>query len=148
MTEHNNKYQNGKIYKITDIGYTKCYIGSTIQPLSKRMAEHRRHHNQYLSGTKNYIYSFELFDEFGMENCKIELLEEYSCENKEQLNKKAGEYIRKLNVLIKGQKEEAKQNIIMIVKNKYQNEIKYIVKESKKKCQNIIKHIVKKTKKN
>ena len=28
MTQ-NNKYANGKIYKITDNAYTKCYIGST-----------------------------------------------------------------------------------------------------------------------
>ena len=37
-----NKYANGKIYKITDIGYNKCYIGSTIQPLCKRMLGHRQ----------------------------------------------------------------------------------------------------------
>ena len=23
-----NKYKNGKIYKIVDVGYSKCYIGS------------------------------------------------------------------------------------------------------------------------
>ena len=33
-----NKYQRGKIYKIVDIGCTKCYIGSTIETLSNRMS--------------------------------------------------------------------------------------------------------------
>ena len=30
-----NKYQNSKIYKIVDVGYNKCYIGSTVEELSK-----------------------------------------------------------------------------------------------------------------
>ncbi len=35
-------YQNGKIYKIQDIGGNMCYIGSTTKDfLSKRMVEHR-----------------------------------------------------------------------------------------------------------
>eukprot|EP01080_Neovahlkampfia_damariscottae_P012895 gene12895-7314_t len=34
-------YQNGKIYKIINLTNEKCYIGSTTQKLSVRMAEHR-----------------------------------------------------------------------------------------------------------
>ena len=37
-----NRYQNGKIYKITDVGYNNCYIGSTTESLSQRMARHRK----------------------------------------------------------------------------------------------------------
>ena len=44
----NNKYQNGKIYKITDVGYNKCYIGSTTEGLSTRMARHRASFKQFL----------------------------------------------------------------------------------------------------
>ena len=79
MTQ-NNKYANGKIYKITDNAYTKCYIGSTIQPLSSRIGGHRRDYKRYLDGKRNFITSFALFEEFGVENCKIELMEEYPCE--------------------------------------------------------------------
>ena len=39
--ENQNKYHNGKIYQIVDIAYTKCYIGSTTEELSMRMARHR-----------------------------------------------------------------------------------------------------------
>ena len=84
MTQ-NNKYSNGKIYKITDNAYTKCYIGSTIQPLSSRMGGHRREYKRYLLGNFTLITSFLLFQEFGKENCKIEIIEEYPCENLEQL---------------------------------------------------------------
>ena len=37
-----NKLKNGKIYKIVDVGYNKCYIGSTCESLSQRMARHRK----------------------------------------------------------------------------------------------------------
>ena len=88
--ENYNKYKNSKIYKIVDIGYNKCYIGSTIQALSSRMSKHRA---SYLSNTKD-CYSCHLFDEFGLENCKIELIELYPCENKEQLKQREGYHIQ------------------------------------------------------
>ena len=96
MTQ-DNKYSNGKIYKITDNAYTKCYIGSTIQPLSTRMGGHRRNYKKYLNGNCPLTTSFLLFEEFGIENCKIELVEECPCENLEQLLKKEGSYIQNLD---------------------------------------------------
>ena len=42
-----NRYENGKIYKITDVGYNKCYIGSTCENLSKRMERHRKQYKEY-----------------------------------------------------------------------------------------------------
>ena len=85
-----NKYANGKIYKITDIGYNKCYIGSSIQPLCKRMVEHRAKFKQFRSGKIRVITSFGLFEEYGVENCKIELIEEFPCDTKEQLLQREG----------------------------------------------------------
>ena len=67
-----NKYQNAKIYKITDIAYNKCYIGSTTESLSLRMARHRTGFKQFLNGIKKFISSYDLFKEFGIKNCKIE----------------------------------------------------------------------------
>ena len=66
-----NKYTNGKIYKIVDVGYTKCYIGSTTEPtLGRRMAKHRGDyaHYQRVEGNKGRVSSYSLFDEFGVEN--------------------------------------------------------------------------------
>lgn len=86
-----NKYHKAKIYKIVDNKYTKCYIGSTCQDLSKRIAEHRRnfrckqHHN---------VSVYQLFREFGIENCKIELIEHFPSNSKEELAKREGEIIR------------------------------------------------------
>ena len=93
--ENLNKYQNGKIYKITDNAYTECYIGSTTQPLCNRMAEHRKSYKAFKNGTYHFVSLYDLFDKFGVENCKIELVAETPCETKEQLRKIEGEYIRK-----------------------------------------------------
>jgi len=87
-------YQNGKIYKIvvnTEEEY-KPYVGSTCEALSRRMAEHR---TNYKRKGKN-ISSHKLFDEFGIENCKIILLEECPCENREQLLMKEREWLDKI----------------------------------------------------
>ena len=99
-----NKYKNGKIYKIVDVGYNKCYIGSTCESLSKRMARHR---SKYLYGSEKdkgrRINS--LFDDFGVENCKIELVVEYPCSNKMELLRQEGYHIREnecVNKIVSG----------------------------------------------
>jgi hypothetical protein len=87
-------YSKGKVYKIvvdTEMEY-KPYIGSTCESLSRRMSEHR---SNYKRKGKN-ISSHELFDKFGVENCKIILLEEYPCENREQLMMKEREWFDKI----------------------------------------------------
>jgi hypothetical protein len=87
-------YKNGKIYKITDIAYTKMYIGSTCQPLSKRFTNHKKDYKLWKNGKRGKFTSFDLFDEFGIENCKIELIENYECNCKDELLKKEGEHIK------------------------------------------------------
>ena len=96
-----NKYQNAKIYKITDIAYNKCYIGSTTESLSLRMAHHRAEFKRFLRGSaKGYMRSYDLFNEYGVENCKIELIEYYKCNTMQEFRRKEGEHIKN-NVLIK-----------------------------------------------
>lgn len=95
----NRDYLKGLIYKIvvnTDEEY-KPYVGSTIQGLAERMGGHRRGYKRYKEGKgKLLCSSFNLFDRFGVEKCKIILLEEYSCENKIQLIKKEREWFDKI----------------------------------------------------
>ena len=95
MSISDNKYQHGKIYKITDVAYNKCYIGSTVETLSNRMAKHRNLHKRWIQGTvKHSTCCSEIFEEFGMDNCKIELLEHFSCKSKDELNAREGFYIQ------------------------------------------------------
>jgi len=88
-------YTNGKIYQIIDNANTKRYIGSTtLNLLSQRFQQHKMAYKLWKQTNKGYYTTFIIFEEFGVENCQIELVEQCSCENKDQLNKKEGEYIR------------------------------------------------------
>ena len=104
-----NKYHNGKIYKIVDIGYNKCYIGSKTESLSMRMARHRSQYKKR-EGMIGKVCSFNLFDMYGIENCKIELIEKFSCETKEELLKREGQYIQSLDCINKNVAGRTKQD--------------------------------------
>ena len=126
-----NRYENGKIYKIVDVGYNKCYIGSTCEKLSQRMARHKACYNQYLTGkTKNTITSFILFDEYGFENCKIELIENFSCNNKEELLKREGFFIEKSNCVNRCLSGRNRSEYSKYYREKFPEE----VKQTKKIC--------------
>jgi len=94
-------YQNSKIYTIrckTDDSL--IYVGSTIQPLSKRMVEHRSKHNK--ENNENFTKPLYIkMREIGIENFYIELHEDFPCERKEQLEKREGEIIRNIGTLNK-----------------------------------------------
>jgi len=85
-------YQNSKIYKLYSPSKNIIYIGSTTQPLCKRLALHLSDYKMYNNNnSKKYYTSFLVLD---CEDYKIELLEDYSCNNRQQLEKKEGEYIK------------------------------------------------------
>ena len=48
--EISNKYLKGKIYKVVDIGYNKCYVGSTCAELSHRMSGHINKYKGFVNG--------------------------------------------------------------------------------------------------
>lgn len=79
-------YAKSKIYKLQhDDGY--FYIGSTVNELRKRLRQHKDniHPNQRV-----YKHIAGEWDKV-----RIVLIEEFSCENKEQLRRKEDEYIQK-----------------------------------------------------
>jgi hypothetical protein len=91
-------YANGKIYKLVSFQTDKVYIGSTCEKLSARKARHISKYKSFLSGRDNYITSFELIK---LGDIDIVLLEEFPCENKEQLHKRERYYIDSNNCVNK-----------------------------------------------
>ena len=88
-------YNNGKIYKIESHLGDKIYIGSTTKEyLSQRMDAHRRDYKRWKNGKFTLTNSFKLFDEYGVENCQIVLLESYPCNSKDELTAKEAYYIK------------------------------------------------------
>ena len=88
------RYTTGKIYKIVNIGYDMCYYGSTIQELSSRMSTHRANFKRFESIGATNISVYRIFEKYGVENCKIELVESYACKNRSELESREGFYIR------------------------------------------------------
>lgn len=84
-------YSKGKIYSIRSRTSDLVYIGSTVQPLHKRLSVHVRNKRSYDAGKRRFTSSFEIIEQG---NYYIELVEEYPCENKEQLLKREGEIQR------------------------------------------------------
>lgn len=88
-------YNNGKIYKIESSLGDKVYYGSTTkQYLSQRMTRHRGSYNMWLEGKCNLVMAYKLFDEYGIENCKIVLVENYPCKTKDELTAREAYYIK------------------------------------------------------
>ena len=65
-------YSRAKIYKIWNMIDKDIYIGSTCQPLSKRMAKHRSSLN---TTHKKHYKLYQKMKDIGVENFYIELLE-------------------------------------------------------------------------
>lgn len=78
-------FLEGKIYKIL-CPDNYFYIGSTCQSLQRRLWNHKCTCKGKL---KSHI------DKIGWDNIKIVLLEEYSCNSRQELFKKETEYIEK-----------------------------------------------------
>ena len=90
-----NKYEKGKIYKITDVAYNDCYYRSTIEPLTKRMIHHKHKYLNQNASQETCVRSVNsIFNKYGFENCKIELVENFPCASKEELAKREGHYIK------------------------------------------------------
>ena len=95
-------YQKGKIYKILNTETDDVYIGSTIQPLSKRLNCHKH------SITHARMKLYKLMCELGVNKFYIELVENCPCSSKEELHAREGHWIRAcgtLNQCVAGRKK-------------------------------------------
>ena len=97
-------YSNSKIYKIQCRNKEgEIYIGSTTkQYLSQRMDNHHSAYRFWKKGGKtNKCKSFDIFDLYGVENCEIELIENFVCESKDQLRAREGYHIQSIKCVNK-----------------------------------------------
>ena len=92
MPKQTIDYSTGKIYKIISSTSNYVYIGSTTNTLSTRFSLHK---SQYKSG-KNKNLSM-IFDNNNIDNCYIELIKNYPCSCRNELEREEGIEIRKIN---------------------------------------------------
>lgn len=87
MSKIDPRYKRGKIYCVRcRYDDELCYVGSTIQTLSNRMAAHR---------SKNTCLLHKYVDG-DWDNWYIELYENYQCNNKPELDKREGQITREI----------------------------------------------------
>ena len=66
------------------------FASSTCAKLSKRMERHRADYIIYLGGKKHFTTVYKIFNEYGKENCKLDLVANYPCHSKQELLKREG----------------------------------------------------------
>jgi hypothetical protein len=125
-------YESGKIYKLQcSDGY--YYIGSTIQTLKERLILHKRKAKQEGS-VKNKKFSH--INQLGWDNVEILLLQDYTCQNKRELEKKEQEFINLNDVLCLNtqrafQTKEERSDYMRDFRSSHQDEIRSQMKEWK-----------------
>jgi group I intron endonuclease len=116
-------YSKGKIYKIVNNIDDEIYVGSTTQPLYKRMENHRRNCRNEKKQSRR-IYSHML--EHGIHNFKIILIEEYPCKNKMELERRERHFIEVM-------KSKLNTNLPTRTDREYYQDNKEYIKEKSRK---------------
>jgi hypothetical protein len=86
-------YRVGHVYKIySELDEDMIYIGSTFRKLEHRLARHKSDYKE-----KRYnMTSYNIFDIYGVDTCKIELIKSYPVCDREHLYMYEQLYINKL----------------------------------------------------
>ena len=84
-------FSKGKIYKITNDFNDDVYVGSTCNTLIKRFSTHK------CDALRTDFQNRELYilmNKIGRTRFRIELIEDYPCEDKYKLKQREGYFIR------------------------------------------------------
>lgn len=129
------KYSRGKIYRLVNDIDSDIYIGSTCETLAKRKGKHKR---EARTNTERRVYKH--LNQVGWDNVHIILIEEYPCQNIEQLKARERHWIEKINPTLntyiplrtrKEWYEENKEEVLNKRKEYCENKAD-VVKQSKK----------------
>jgi group I intron endonuclease len=135
-------FSKAKIYKITNDYNDEVYIGSTCDTLNKRLSKHKGDAND-TNKNKNRLF-YKLMNEIGFERFRIDLIENYPCEDRYALRQREGYWIRQLgtlNLKIAGRESEEyhkdyyeknKNKILEYHKNYHENNKTKILEYHKK----------------
>jgi hypothetical protein len=83
-------YQKGKIYKLWSPSKNLVYYGSTTESLSSRLAKH----SYTYKNQDKYKNKYSAFKVLECDDYKLELVKLFPCNNRQQLLKEEGEYIK------------------------------------------------------
>jgi group I intron endonuclease len=95
----NNAFKNAKIYKLTNTVDDEIYIGSTSSTLQRRLSTHKANAKVH---TQRPIYQH--LNKVGMNNVSIELIEDFPCDNKVQLEVREQHWVNTLKPTLNSRK--------------------------------------------
>ena len=84
-----NKYNNSIIYKIFSPSTDEVYVGSSVRTKEERFYKHKYDYKNYKLKKRRYCSSFEILK---YDDCEINVLENFSCNNVKELHKREGYY--------------------------------------------------------
>ena len=93
-----NKYKDGKIYKLTDNTNGNIYYGSTYLPLEIRLGNHNAKFKQFIKNQDHWRQSFRILIN---NDYIIEKIEDYPCNSQRELEKREDYYINNFNCINK-----------------------------------------------
>jgi hypothetical protein len=91
----------GRIYKIVAGQGHECYIGSTIQELRYRFRHHKLRYKKWKNEATGGCSVFQLFDQYGVENCHILLIKQYEVVDRNHLEVYENLWIKKMKSINK-----------------------------------------------
>lgn len=91
-------YSQAKIYKITNDYNDDIWIGSTCDTLVKKFSVHKA---ESIRNLRKDCIIHNLIREHGFDRFRIQLIEDFPCEDLYQLRQRQGYYIRELKAINK-----------------------------------------------
>ena len=91
-------YSQAKIYKITNDVNNDIWIGSTCDTLVKKFSVHKA---DAIRNLRKDCIIHNLIREHGFDRFRIQLIEEFPCDDVYQLRQRQGHHIRELNAINK-----------------------------------------------
>jgi hypothetical protein len=88
-------YQQGKIYKLISSETNDVYVGSTCKSLKERMINHKAMYKQ--SSVAQKKLNMTAFKLLKYNDCDIELIEDYPCDSRKELERREGEIIKNMD---------------------------------------------------
>jgi len=107
-------YSKGKIYRLICDTTDKQYVGSTVMSLSQRLGVHRSAFKRFMEGkTTKSLTAFNIIHE---NNFKMVLIEDYPCQNINELERRERHFIETMKCVNKNKPAPTKEE-----KTKYQH---------------------------
>ena len=117
-------FKEGKIYRLVCNTTGQQYIGSTTQILSQRLGGHKSQYKRFVEGKSTIqVTSFNILSK---NNFEMILIEEYPCENKNQLERRERHFIETMECVNKVKPSQTKEELIEWHKQYYQDNIEQI----------------------